>query len=872
MSLCPTHGALKKFFTSTTANVRKLQEKDGINKVFREIPRTICDAIKLVRDLGQRYLWADSICIVQDSTKCWELNAGFMDQVYGNAHFTICAADGDNANAGLKAMNSADRVFSQHIEDYALGVRLMVSYPVEAYIHQSSWNKRAWTFQERLLSRRCLLFVDSRVFFQCRSATMREDITPEEERGWTIDHAQAPLQMLDDLDTKAILLYMKAVEEYTSRELTRPDNILSAFEGVGKMVGKKLGAELLYGLPRSHFDWALLWEPRSAADPRIIPEKDDSLFESIRDIKGLDAKSTQQLLQSLKNKEANELRKFVNDKLTVAMDEMENLLQLSEVLNYKDLQKLEWLNETGNLLRLARPLEGDASNKLGNFVKDSLLKSMAELENLLRLMTLLKDKESAKLETCARRELFTLADEPESLIRLLRLREDRELPRLKEFLKDKVFDMMVTPECLQRLTRLLKDKGAGEVKVIVKKQLADIIGKLKVDEKSNGAGVDGEIVEDLFFSVTKKPLPKDRNEVNDDNSRQTTDEASGINANGENSRQTKDEASGINANGENSRQTKDEASGINVDPAKADNNPASGEGRETIRDTIFCVMAELAEGKDNNAMEEDGRIAKKTIQPKPIRSPRTFPSWSWSGWTGTVMEYKPSLIQGTMDNMHKWLMEHTWIIWYLRDGHGNLTPIWNHSMNSKLLRHSSSDPSVQSTGFKNLGEPTENRWTGYSTPAAGSSSLSVSTDPFGRADRPTLPEIRPFQLTMPEYPYGVHVSDPSGVHEPDVQFADQQYLQFWTWSAYLRLTEHASAPSVSLGSNLQRYGIMDYKGDLCGSIVLNRRQDRKFGTDTEHLFIAISEAKSFDKDEQDGWTYYISKERELSEWDCSMCC
>ena len=34
-----------------------------------------------------------------------------------------------------------------------------------------------------------------------------------------------------------------------------------------------------------------------------------------------------------------------------------------------------------------------------------------------------------------------------------------------------------------------------------------------------------------------------------------------------------------------------------------------------------------------------------------------------------------------------------------------------------------------------------------------------------------------------------------------------------------------------------------------------------------HEFIAISEAKYFDKDEYDGWMYYILKEMDQSEWD-----
>ena len=64
-------------------NVRKMQEPRGIKKIFGKLPKTLQDSIDLVRDLGERFLWVDSICIVQNSPKSWELNASVMDLVYG---------------------------------------------------------------------------------------------------------------------------------------------------------------------------------------------------------------------------------------------------------------------------------------------------------------------------------------------------------------------------------------------------------------------------------------------------------------------------------------------------------------------------------------------------------------------------------------------------------------------------------------------------------------------------------------------------------------------------------------------------------------------------------------------------------------------
>ena len=263
-------------FMTRTGNITNLQKPNGLKLKIDDIPRSIRDTIDLVRNLGERYLWVDSICIVQDSSDSWELNAAKMDRVYGNAYLTVCAADDPDASAGLVGLDPSRRVFTQHIEQYSPGVTLMVSHLSETYINQSRWNTRAWTFQERLLSRRCLLFTQGRVYFQCRATAMSEDIISEnKDAGWSIELGHAPLHLLTNLDIRPLMVYTDCVQLYTARNLTRPEDILSAFHGISNLVGSKLRADFVYGLPDSHFDWTLLWEPQNAPSPRLPPNAKD---------------------------------------------------------------------------------------------------------------------------------------------------------------------------------------------------------------------------------------------------------------------------------------------------------------------------------------------------------------------------------------------------------------------------------------------------------------------------------------------------------------------------------------------------------------------------------------------------------------------
>ena len=261
-------------YKTTLRNVSQHTQHRGLEPFEHLLPQTISDTINLVRMLGERYLWVDALCIIQEPefSKSWELNSRIMDSVYGNAYLTICAADGDSASAGLVGL-SGERKVSQIFEDYAPGVRLMVAHLGETYIEDSAWNKRAWTFQERLLSRRCLIFTQGRIYFQCRSTTMSEDIFSEDsEAGWSLDLLNAPLQRMRDVETRPLRVYQTCVPMYTDRTLGRADDIMAAFHGIGNTISTALGGNLVYCLPNTHFDWALLWEPLDAPRRRTSKE------------------------------------------------------------------------------------------------------------------------------------------------------------------------------------------------------------------------------------------------------------------------------------------------------------------------------------------------------------------------------------------------------------------------------------------------------------------------------------------------------------------------------------------------------------------------------------------------------------------------
>ncbi|KAK1975881.1 hypothetical protein LZ30DRAFT_753827 [Colletotrichum cereale] len=211
----------------------------------------------VVKLLGIRFLWVDALCIIQDQSDDWMFMAPKMDSIYGNSTLNLCAAAGNNQEHGVPGSPNTPRHALQPIAQFA-GLNLVTVKTVESLIEDTVWNSRAWTFQERMLSRRSIIFVDNRVFFQCRQATWSEEVFSENRTpSWTLEMVRSPLQMFEK---NPVRLYLECVELFSGRALTYEMDRLPAFEGISAVLCPPLRASFFWGLPDSYFDLALLWE------------------------------------------------------------------------------------------------------------------------------------------------------------------------------------------------------------------------------------------------------------------------------------------------------------------------------------------------------------------------------------------------------------------------------------------------------------------------------------------------------------------------------------------------------------------------------------------------------------------------------------
>ncbi|KAL9117110.1 MAG: hypothetical protein Q9187_006358, partial [Circinaria calcarea] len=140
---------------------------------LESLPKTFRHAIEVTRHFKIRYIWIDSLCIIQDSVDDWQSEASSMRHVYQNAFCNIAATGSPNSHTGLFFERDPSLIPVGRIEvewDGPFPQGEYCFFPLKFWFNGVSTaplNRRAWVVQERLLARRVLHFGSQGLFFEC---------------------------------------------------------------------------------------------------------------------------------------------------------------------------------------------------------------------------------------------------------------------------------------------------------------------------------------------------------------------------------------------------------------------------------------------------------------------------------------------------------------------------------------------------------------------------------------------------------------------------------------------------------------------------------------------------------------------------------
>lgn len=230
------------------------------------LTRTFRDAVAITRSLGIRYLWIDSLCIVQNDPEDWQTEALEMKDIYAGSAINIAASEATDGRGGcfgedvenidVSFMSSRDtidknstpttkspRVFIYQDKD---GQSTLIRFQTRTPRQLQSWahlSTRGWVLQEELLSHRIVHCMKAELHWQCKCAY-------KTQAGQEFD----PLEMISDQQDLNVApavrkerMWYEWMEGYSARNFTIPSDRVAALAGVSRHYQQLTGFSPMLG-------------------------------------------------------------------------------------------------------------------------------------------------------------------------------------------------------------------------------------------------------------------------------------------------------------------------------------------------------------------------------------------------------------------------------------------------------------------------------------------------------------------------------------------------------------------------------------------------------------------------------------------------
>jgi len=233
-----------------------------------ELPQTIKDAIRTTRELGLTYFWVDSLCIIQDSEEDMTTQLSQMARIYSHSELTISASRAKTCRDGflqdVQFPPSIDLVFRLHFQcpDGKIGSVILHGMD-DLHPPREPVEERSWTLQEHLLSPRVLVFGSRGVWWTCRTVNynwytpvsfLETAVTRLKFRNLFETQKRRHMQWIPG-DT-----WLSMVQNYTTRSMTKREDVFPAISGLAEYYADKMGTEYLAGFFRVSLLSSLIWK------------------------------------------------------------------------------------------------------------------------------------------------------------------------------------------------------------------------------------------------------------------------------------------------------------------------------------------------------------------------------------------------------------------------------------------------------------------------------------------------------------------------------------------------------------------------------------------------------------------------------------
>ncbi|KAL5373495.1 hypothetical protein DPSP01_012684 [Paraphaeosphaeria sporulosa] len=292
-----------KFTKLTKENLEEF--KEGIS--FSALPSTFRQAIHFARRLSPsiRYIWIDSLCIIQDDKDDWNRESVQMYSVYRNSYCNISATAASDSTHGMHFSRDPHhlwedeinlntegipRPLDERIPKHHLGLEPLIRRCKiqdasfwDRQVDDAPVNRRAWVLQERLLAPRVLHFCKDQIAWECPHIDAAEShpygVSNMELRAGTVgERTRLKALIPGEYGPKTLAIgrtenvyaahedWKSIVERYSRTSLTKSNDKLIALAGIAELTSKRMGDRLIYvaGMWEKYLASQLLWyvEPK----------------------------------------------------------------------------------------------------------------------------------------------------------------------------------------------------------------------------------------------------------------------------------------------------------------------------------------------------------------------------------------------------------------------------------------------------------------------------------------------------------------------------------------------------------------------------------------------------------------------------------
>lgn len=236
------------------------------------------DAVTITRRLGYRYLWIDSLCIIQDSYEDWKNESKNMGHIYKASSLTIAAEDAPNSFTGIFESSNEGREISLgnlvnvpcqvNRTGETLQGHVFCGQPRELPPRRSGpLSCRAWTLQEIILSPRLLRFAKEEVWFQCLTSYQKERTSTHGPSDRELRVGDQALRSISKTIVNgpvygprgALQHWYDMISDFASRSLTFDSDKFPAISAVAKEFQRQATLNYKAGIWLEDMNFGLAW-------------------------------------------------------------------------------------------------------------------------------------------------------------------------------------------------------------------------------------------------------------------------------------------------------------------------------------------------------------------------------------------------------------------------------------------------------------------------------------------------------------------------------------------------------------------------------------------------------------------------------------